>query len=584
MDLVIRGGTIVDGSGRPRFAGDVGIVGDRIVAVGEVDAPGARELDAGGLIVTPGFVDIHTHYDGQATWDPELAPSSHHGVTSIAMGNCGVGFAPAAPDRHDWLIGLLEGVEDIPGTALAEGLSWDWETFPEYLDALGRRSFVLDVGAHVPHAAVRAYVMGDRGADAEAVPTAEEIAAMARIVEEGVRAGALGFTTSRTLVHRTRSGQTIGTYRAGLDEVLGVAEGLKAAGTGVIQLISDAYLLADETFCASELELLGELVRATGRPLSFTVQQPDLAAGRWRELLSWVAAQAAAGLPVAAQVAPRPIGLLIGHQASVNPFMFCPSFREVAGLPLDALVAALADPDRRARILAEHPHTARFLPGFDSWPWHRLFPLGDPPDYEPRPDTSVAAEAARRGVPAIEWVYDLLLADGGRTLLYCPLMNYAAGSLDDVREMLASPHAVYGLSDGGAHCGVICDASFPTTTIAHWARDREATGRGPGLPLEHLVHGLTRRTAEQVGWLDRGLVAPGHLADLNVIDLTTLNCRAPHIVHDLPAGGRRLVQEATGYRWTVKRGTVTFADGRPTGDLPGRLVRGAQPGPSRPAQ
>lgn len=582
MDLVIRGGTIVDGSGAPAFTGDVGVDGDRIVAVGRVDARGAREVDAAGLVVTPGFVDIHTHYDGQATWDPVLAPSSNHGVTSIAMGNCGVGFAPAAPgdDAHAWLISLLEGVEDIPGTALAEGLPWDWETFPQYLDALGRRRYTLDVATHVPHAAVRAYVMGERGADADVVPTADEIAHMAALVEEGVRAGGLGFTTSRTLIHRTRDGKTIGTYRAGLDEVLGVADGLRRAGTGVVQLISDAYLLEDPEFAETELVLLEELARTTGRPLSFTCQQPDSNRDRWARLIAWAGEQAAAGLPVAAQVAPRPISVLLGLQATLNPFVFCRSFREVAHLPLAELVAELQRPERRERILAEHPTVTRYLPGFSSWPWHRLFPLGDPPDYEPPVEASIAAEAARQGRPAAEVAYDLVVADGGRSLLFCPLMNYASGSLDEVREMLASPNVVYGLSDGGAHCGAICDASFPTTILAYWGRDRAAKGRGPGLPIEHLVRGVTRRTAEQVGWFDRGLVAPGMLADLNVIDLERLDCRAPRIVHDLPAGGRRLVQDATGYVATIKRGVTTFANGEHTGELPGQLVRGAQPAPA----
>jgi N-acyl-D-aspartate/D-glutamate deacylase len=575
MDLVIRGGMVIDGSGAPARRADVGVIGDRIVAVGTVEAAGRTELDAEGLVVTPGFVDIHTHFDGQATWDGELAPSSHHGVTSLAMGNCGVGFAPAhrAADTHDWLIGLLEGVEDIPGTALAEGLAWDWESFPDYLDALDRRAYTVDLGAHVPHAALRAYVMGERGADSAVAASVDEIDQMSRLTEEALRAGALGFTTSRTYVHRTRDKQNIGTFRVAGDEVVAIADALRRTGMGVMQLISDAYLLADEAFCASELVLLRTLAATTGRPLSFTVQQPDTVPDRWRELIEFAHRCREEGLDVRAQVAPRPIGLLLGLQGSVHPWIACRSFREIADRPLADLVVALAAPERRARILADFAELKTFLPGFTSWPFERLFPLGDPPDYEPRPETSIAALAARAGTSAAEYAYDLLLTDGGRTLLYCPLMNYAGGNLDNVREMLSSPDVVFGLSDAGAHCGVICDGSFPTTTLSYWGVRRTA---GERLPIEQLVHGLTWRNARQVGWYDRGLVAAGTLADLNVIDLDALDCRAPHIVHDLPAGGRRLVQDAVGYRATIKRGTVTFRDGQPTGARPGRLVRGAQ--------
>ena len=574
MDLVIRGGTIVDGSGRAPYVGDVGIAGDRIATVGVVGARGKREIDARGLLVTPGFVDIHTHFDGQATWDPLLAPSSLHGVTSLVMGNCGVGFAPARQGaaEHAWLISLLEGVEDIPGTALAEGLTWDWESFPEYLDALARRKFAVDVGAQLPHAALRVYVMGTRGADANCAARADEIAAMRRLAVEALEAGAIGFTTSRTLVHRTRSGEHIGTYRAASDELLGIAAALRDTGRGAMQLITDAYLLDDEQFRDDEFALLKDLARVTGRPLSFTVQQPDTAAGRWRELFAFIGAANAEGLNIKGQVAPRPIGLLLGYQGSLNPFTFCPSFRAVAKLPLPAMVQALRDPARRRAILDEHPHIKRYLVGFDSWPWQRLFPLGDPPDYEPTPASSVEALARAQGVPPDEYTYDFLLDGEGTALLYCPLQNFAGGDLSVVREMMSFPHTVFGLSDAGAHCGVVCDASFPTTTLALWGGKRR---QGAGLPIEFLVHGLTRRNAEQVGWRDRGLLAAGLLADINVIDFAALECRAPHIVHDLPAGGRRLMQEASGYRHTIKRGVVTFNDGQATGALPGTLVRGA---------
>jgi N-acyl-D-aspartate/D-glutamate deacylase len=583
MDLVIRGGTVVDGTGAAPAAADIGIDGDRIVEVGRIDERGRREIHAEGMLVTPGFVDIHTHYDGQATWDPLLAPSSLHGVTSIAMGNCGVGFAPArtGDDAHAFLINLLEGVEDIPGTALAEGLTWDWESFPDYLDALERRSFVIDVAAHVPHAAVRAFVMGERGADATAVPTEDEIASMSLAVEEAIAAGALGFTTSRTYVHRTRSGQNIGTYRSGADELLGVADGLRRAGTGVMQLISDAYLLHDDPdFVEADLALIRRVVEATKRPLSFTVQQPDTAADRWQRLFAFVREAQRDGLPIRAQIAPRPIGLLLGLPGSVHPFLACRAWHEVSALSVQEQADALRDPERRARVVAEFVERPWSLPGFDGWPWDRFYPLGDPPDYEPRPESSIAAIAARRGVDALDVVIDLMTAGDGTAMLYCPLHNYASGDLSTVREMLTFEHGVIGLSDGGAHCGVICDASFPTTALQHWGRDRERRGLGDGLPVERIVHALTQRTAAQVGWLDRGVLAPGHLADVNVIDFEALTARAPEIVHDLPAGGRRLMQRADGYIATVKRGAVTFRHGEHTGELPGTLVRGAQPAPT----
>ena len=574
MDLIIRGGTIIDGSGGAPYKGDLSIEGGRIREVGQCTGSATREIDATGCIVTPGFVDIHTHFDGQATWDPYLAPSSQHGVTSLLMGNCGVGFAPArlGDTAHNWLIGLLEGVEDIPGTALAEGLTWDWESFPDYLDALERRQFAVDVGAQVPHAALRAYVMGERGADATELASQEEIATMRRLTREALEAGAMGFTTSRTYVHRTRSGETIGTYRASAEEVLGVAAALGDAGRGVMQMITDAYLSDDLDFRDTELELLGALARTTGRPLSFTVQQPDIAAERWRELFDFVTLANRDGLDIKAQVAPRPIGVLLGYQGSLNPFTFCRAFKPLRHLPLAEQVKALRNPELRRTLLEEHPRTEHYMVGFDCWPWERLFPLADPPDYEPPAENSVANLAQAQGVSPLEFVYDYLLGDDGKAMIYCPLQNFAAGDLDVVREMLVFPHSIIGLSDAGAHCGVVCDASFPTTTLALWGGKRR---HGESLPLEFLVQRLTRRNAEQVGWLDRGLLQAGLLADVNVIDLDTLNCRAPRIVHDLPAGGRRLIQDATGYRYTIKRGEVTFENGVSTGALPGTLVRGA---------
>jgi N-acyl-D-aspartate/D-glutamate deacylase len=575
-DLVIRNATIVDGTGQPGVHGDVAVTGDLITAVGpHLDERGQREIDADGLTVTPGFVDIHTHYDGQVTWDGVVAPSSLHGVTSIVMGNCGVSFAPARPTeaQHDWLIGLLEGVEDIPGTALAEGLPWDWETFTDYLDSIERRRYTVDVGAQVAHAPLRAYVMGERGADPNESPTTDELAEMARLTREGIEAGALGFTTSRTVLHRTRDGEPLGTRYSTADELIAIASALSDAGKGVLQMISDAYLSPDGTFANEELALMRNLVETTGRPLSMTVQQPDDVPDRWREMIDFVAGCVADGLPMRAQVAPRPIGVLQGLASTLNPFIMTEDYRTVAALPLPERVRQLRDPQRKARILREHEARMEGMLGELTQSFHKLYPLTDPVDYEPAAADSVQGIASASGRHAAEVAYDLLLDDDGNQLLYMPLMNYVAGNLDDVREMLLSPHAIMGLSDGGAHCGVICDASFPTTTLAHWGRRRT---RGEKLPVELLVHHLTQRTASHVGWRDRGVVAPGYLADLNLIDMNVLDAHPPTLVYDLPAGGRRLMQTAEGYRATIKRGVVTFEDGQHTGAFPGRLVRGPQ--------
>jgi len=581
-DLVLRRGLVVDGTGTPGSVADVAVSDGVVTEVApRVAGRGAREIDAEGLTVTPGFVDIHTHYDGQATWDPLLAPSSLHGVTSLVMGNCGVGFAPAAPtaEQHDWLIGLLEGVEDIPGTALAEGLTWDWETFPEYLDALDRRRFALDVATQVAHAPLRVYVMGERGASPEETPTGAELAAMAAHVRAGIDAGALGFTTSRTYVHRTRDGAPLGTRRSSTDELLALASALTHAGAGVVQMISDAYQSPDEEYAQAELAMMRTLVEVTGRPLSMTVQQPEPLPDRWRWMTDWVDRCVADGLPVKAQVAARPIGVLQGLTATLNPLVTCPSYQEVARLELPALVHALRDPARRARIVAEHDAITPTLDGMLAelvGGFHKLFPMEDPVDYEPAPEASVAGRAATSGVRPIELVLDLLVERDGAQLLYMPLFNYAGGSLADVREMLLAPNSLMGLSDAGAHCGAISDGSMTTTALALWSRDRT---RGERLPLELMVHHVTQRTARHVGWLDRGVVAPGYLADLNVIDMATLAAHPPTIVRDLPAGGRRLMQTASGYVHTFKRGVETFAGGAHTGELPGGLVRGARPAP-----
>ncbi len=571
LDILIRDATLVDGSGSPAARADIGVEDGRIAEVGRVTTAARRTVEAGGRLVTPGFVDIHTHYDGQASWDPFLAPTSLNGVTSIAMGNCGVGFAPARPDRHDWLIALLEGVEDIPGTALAEGLTWDWETFPDYLDALGRRRFAMDVAAHVPHAALRTYVMGERGADHQQHPSEGEVAEMARLTEQALAAGALGFSTSRTFVHRSRSGENIGTLEAGEAELLGIAQAMRRAGKGVFQLISDAYLTADDAFANRELDLITAIARISGRPMSFTVQQTDEAPDRFRHIFGRVAAMVESGLDVKAQVAPRPIGVIQGLEATLNPFLFCAEWRRIGRLPLAGQVAELKKPDVRAILLAQHAETRP--EGFGSMIAHgfgRMFRVSDPVDYEPTADRSIAAEALRAGISPAEYMLDLLAEEDGHRLLYMPLINYARGSLDDVHSMLTAPNTLYGLSDGGAHCGTICDASFPTSTIAIWARGNKA---GHAIPLESLVHGLTRRNAAHVGWMDRGLVAPGYRADLNIIDLDALAVPPPQLIHDLPAGGGRLVQKPRGIALTMLNGIATFENGEPTGELPGRLIR-----------
>ncbi|MCU1346317.1 MAG: N-acyl-D-aspartate/D-glutamate deacylase [Acidimicrobiia bacterium] len=582
MDLVIRGGSVVDGTGAAPVAADVGIVGSRIVEVGNIASKGRREIDAEGLLVTPGFVDIHTHYDGQATWDPLLAPSSWHGVTSVVMGNCGVGFAPARPDHHDFLISLLEGVEDIPGAALAEGLAWDWESFPEYLDALARLPRAIDVAGYVPHAALRAYVMGERGADANEAPTADELVRMTQLVGEALEAGAMGFATSRTEAHRTSKGQNIGTLRADATELLAITGALSDADSGAIQLISDAYRTTDDDYAQSELDLIEAIATATGRPLSFTVQQADEAPERWRDLKSRIDHMAARGLRVRGQVAQRPVGLLMGLEATLSPFTPCRSVAALAHLPLGERVAALRDPETKRRVLQEHADIVsgvgsanafyrRIAESFDT-----IFQLSDPVQYFVTAAEAIGAQASARGHDPAGAVYDAMLERDGHALLYRPIFNYSHRNFDDMAEMVQRPNTLFGLSDAGAHCGAICDASSPTSTLTMWSRDRTD---GPRLPVEQMIHGYTQRNAEFVGWHDRGVVASGYLADVNLIDLAALGCAHPEIIHDLPAGGRRLVQRASGFRCTIKRGEVTFDNGVATGALPGVVVRGKQPKP-----
>lgn len=569
-DLIIRGGTIIDGSGAPAFEGDVAVSGGVIAAVGKVNGKGIEEIDARGQTVTPGFVDLHTHYDGQVTWGEAISPSSLHGITTAVMGNCGVGFAPCKPADHDRLIRLMEGVEDIPFPVLAEGLPWAWRSFPDYLDFLSGRRFDTDVCAQLPHAALRVFVMGDRGANREDA-TLDDIKAMKQLAKEAVIAGAMGFSTSRTLNHRTSDGQPTPTLTASQDELLGIAMGLAEAGRGVLQFVSD---FNDPQ---KEAALLRGLVEKSGRPLSVSLAQADVAPEGWRLLLGAIEAAAAEGLPIRAQVAPRPVGVLLGLELTLNPFSAHPVYREIADLPFTERVARLNDPDFRARLLADEPATDNPFLKVMLRSFGKIFQLSDPVDYEPGPEHTLEAIAARRGVKPEEAALDLMLERGGRGMLYLPFLNYAQGTLDPIAEMMQSPASLPGLSDGGAHVGMICDGSFTTTMLTHWIRDRH---RGPKLSPEFLVHRQARATAEWIGLWDRGLIAPGYRADLNVIDLANLKLHLPEVIHDLPAGGRRLMQRASGYTATILKGEITHRDGTPTGAKPGRLVRGKQEAPA----
>jgi len=562
-DVVIRGATIADGTGAPSFRGDVAVDGAWIRAVGTVDERGRREIDAGGLVLAPGWVDIHTHYDGQVSWDPELTPSSWHGVTTVVMGNCGVGFAPVRPGEEDFLVELMESVEDIPGTALSEGIEWGWESFEDYLDALDRKRLVLDVAAQVPHCAVRAYVMGSRAHD-DATP--DEIAAMAAIVERAMRAGAAGFSTSRTILHRSRHGLVPGTS-APADELLAIGEAVGRAGHGVFQMVSDTVSTAPER------HWMADLARRTGITITYALAQARPGLDGVRDALAHAEQLAGEGLRIVPQVSSRPTGMLFGLQSSLHPFITHPTFRSIAALPLAERVERLRDPAVRAALLAEQPDTKNPVAVVLMSRWDQLFRLGDPPDYEPAPETSAAATAAREGRTPQEVALDWLLEGDGAALLFAPLASYADGDHEALREMMTHPRTVLGLGDGGAHCGLICDASMTTYVVTHWARDRH---RGARLALEQAVHLQTARPARVYGFGDRGTIEPGKRADLNLIDLDALRLHAPEMVHDLPAGGRRLVQRVDGYRLTMAGGEVTFEDGEPTGARPGGLVRFAR--------
>jgi len=572
-DLVIRGGTVVDGTGAKARTADVAITDGLVTEVGRVDGTGTREIDADGALVTPGFVDIHTHYDGQATWDETLTPSCWHGVTTVVMGNCGVGFAPVAPDRHEWLIGLMEGVEDIPGAALAAGIQWGWESFDEFLDVLDSKRHVMDLGTQVPHGAVRGYVMGERGARNEPA-TSDDIEAMAAIVRAGIQAGALGFSTSRTLAHRAIDGEPVPGTFAAEDELFGIGRVLGELGTGVFELAPAGALGEDLAAPEREMDWMRRLAAAISRPVTFALNQNNADPTSWKRLLDLAGDAHAEGVPVRPQVHGRTVSLLLGFQ-TFHPLAFTPAW-SAAGLGLlpwqEQVARITADPDLAARIVADAAKLADdpIVSGF----MHpdRIFVLGDPPVYEPGVERCATAIAAARGVDVWELLLELFLGDGGRELLNAPVLNYTEGNLDAVGEMLRHPTSAFGLGDGGAHAGQTCDASTTTFLLSHWARDRDH-GR---LSVEDAVHKMTESTATLYGLGDRGVLAPGYVGDCNVIDFDRLQLRRPELACDLPGGASRLIQRADGYLHTVKGGQVTFEAGQDTGARPGALLRGAR--------
>ncbi len=566
-DLVIQNAFLVDGSGAPGRHADVAVDGATITSVEPAGSlgDGARTVAADGRLLTPGFVDIHTHYDAQVTWDPFVTPSSWHGVTTVVMGNCGVGFAPARPDRHEWLIQLMEGVEDIPGSALTAGITWGWETFPEYLDAVAEVPRVLDVGAQIAHGALRAYVMGER-ASGDAPATDADIATMSRIVEDALRAGAFGFSTSRTSLHRAKDGELVPGTHADERELLGIGEAIARAGHGVFQFAPEHARVAID-----EWPWMRKLAAVTGQPVSVNVNQPDSAPEVWRDVLRLLDAAHDDGLPIYAQVAGRSIGILYCLQGSVHPLMFHPAYHEIMHLPLAEQLVALADPERRRRILHDVPDDGGFMQKAVLDKVDRMWLTDDGNiDYEPAADDSIGARARRQGVPPMALVLDQLTSLDGNGMIYAPFFNYSYGDLAFTHEANLHPYTRNGLSDAGAHCGAICDGGMPTFMLTHWARDRS---RGPKLPLEHVVHRQTAQTAAFYGLADRGLVAPGMRADLNLIDFERLAFGPARMAHDLPAAGRRLVQKATGYVATWCNGVQTVADDEFTGELPGTLLR-----------
>ncbi|MBN9088014.1 MAG: amidohydrolase family protein [Reyranella sp.] len=560
-DLVIRNGTIVDGSGGDPYEADLAIADGKIAAIGGAIPKGAEEIDARGKLVTPGFVDVHTHYDAQVTWSERLSPSSWNGATTVMLGNCGVGFAPCHEDQHDMLINLMEGVEDIPEVVLSEGLPWNWHSFPDYLDALAARRYDADITAQVPHAALRVYVMGERGANREPA-TEQDRHRMAQLTAEGLRAGALGFSTSRTLNHKSADGKHIPTLRAEEAELTAIAHAMRDTGIGWMQIVSD---FQDQ---AGEIGLFRRMAKESRRPVTISLLQSDARPDGWRELMAEIDEANEEGLRITAQVRSRPTSVLLGFELSQNPFMGRPSYKAIARLPFPERLAILRQPEFRARVLAEAFEGDKRAKRVERW--DRMYPLGDPPDYEPKPEHSIAARAAREGRSPEEVAYDLLLERDGREMLYLPVTNYAGGNLDVVREMIAAPNSLIGLGDGGAHVGIMCDATATSYTLTHWTRDR---GRGALFPVSWAIKRLSADNAHAIGLTDRGLLKPGLKADLNVLDYDAMKLRAPEVVYDLPAGGRRLVQRTEGFDATIVSGAVVYRDGEATGALPGRLVR-----------
>jgi N-acyl-D-aspartate/D-glutamate deacylase len=566
-DIVIRGGTIVDGTGQAPFTGDVAIAGSRIAGVGGKQGPARREIDANGLLVTPGWVDVHTHYDGQAMWDPLLAPSCWHGVTTVMFGNCGVGFAPVKKEHRGALMDLMEGVEEIPNPVLAAGLTWEWESFPEFMDALERRPRAIDIAAQFAHLPLRVYVMGDRAVRREPA-TADDIAEMRRLTIEALRSGAFGFTTSRTDSHKTPDGDLVPSRDADATELLGIGSALSAAGSGAFGVNSD---FDDEAY---EFAWMTKLARETGRPVWFLLTDRYQDPARWRRLIKGVHDARADGLSLTAQIAGRPIGVMMGVGTALNPFNVRPSYHAIERLPIAEQRARLRDPQVRRQILAEAPSLADVekLGQFRQVVvnrWDLFFPMGNPPDYEPAPEKSIAAIAARTGRPPDEVAYDYI-TEADAQYLWFPVVNYVTGDHEPIREMLDDPACLLGLSDGGAHCTSVVDAGLPTFMLTHWSRDRR---RGPKLPLEAMVKRQTSETAEFFGLTDRGRLAPGLRADVNLIDYGRLQVQKPELVHDMPAGGRRFVQKVDGYEATIVAGAPLFERGEHTGALPGRLIR-----------
>jgi N-acyl-D-aspartate/D-glutamate deacylase len=582
-DLKITGGTIIDGAGAPGYVGDVAVSGGRIVAVGECPDSAKETLSAEGAIVTPGFVDVHTHYDGQISWDPDMAPSSIHGVTTCLMGSCGVGFAPVRPQDHARLIELMEGVEDIPGSALAEGLTWNWESFEQYMDAIDAIEHSIDFAAMVPHDPLRVYVMGER-AVADGVASDDDIHAMQQQLRGALEAGALGFSTGRTDNHRTAKGAATPASEAHLRELVGLAGAFAGLGHGVLQAVSDFDMAAGDEHFDAEFDVIEKMAEAAdGHSLSISLMQRDASPKQWERIIERAERADARGLAMRLQVAPRAIGVMLGLEATFHPFMGFPSYKQIAHLPLAERVRALRDPERKRRLLGEKsekvagdgspipPLADQLLAQIDMVSL-RLFDLGETPNYEPVVDDALYFRAQQKNVTPLEAIYDALLEQDGRALLYFPLYNYTEMSLDNVQRMLAHPLSIPGLSDGGAHVGTVCDASFSTFALMHWARDRKS-GR---FSLEHMVQRQSGATAGYLGLSDRGVLAPGKKADINVIDFDELGLLPPRMVRDLPAGGQRLLQKARGYRATYVSGQKIVADDELTGVRPGRLVRGGR--------